>query len=99
MHDLSSKLFVFIMIGPSNLTVDALRQHDRRDDEDEDDTQMLDDAQSVGGRTALTAATFSTWATNWTECTNRTFGRVHRYWASNSALHKEVGTVRDIIVF
>ena len=44
-----------------------------------------DDNQSV-----LTHDTFQSWASNWSDCTNATFNRVHKYWKSNSALHKEV---------
>ena len=36
------------------------------------------------------AKTFQTWATNWTDCTNTTFSKVHRHWGSNNAMQKEV---------
>ncbi|ESO86543.1 hypothetical protein LOTGIDRAFT_128850 [Lottia gigantea] len=71
--------------GPSSLTVAALAKHNADDGDPE--TQSIvstEDARSV------TAKTFSTWATNWTDCTNATFSRVHRYWSSNSAMHKEI---------
>ena len=75
----------FSHIGPSSLTKDALAKHDAAlQDADGDIPMSESDAQTVS------AKTFSTWATNWTDCTNATFNRVHRYWASNSALHKEV---------
>jgi 2-polyprenyl-3-methyl-5-hydroxy-6-metoxy-1,4-benzoquinol methylase len=45
-----------------------------------------EDNQSIGTRD-----TFQSWASNWSDCTNATFNRVHKYWKSNSALHKEVG--------
>lgn len=45
-----------------------------------------------------TMGTFKTWATNWTDCTNATFSKVHRYWSSNSALHKEVTFFNDLQV-
>lgn len=69
------------------MTVEALAKHNEEvGDEEGDDVEMAQtDLQSVGART------FSTWASNWTECTNTTFSRVHRFWHSNSALHKEVG--------
>jgi hypothetical protein len=41
-------------------------------------------SESSGGNT------FRSWATNWSDCTNATFNKVHRYWKSNSSLHKEV---------
>ena len=34
--------------------------------------------------------TFRSWASNWSDCTNATFNKVHKYWRSNSALHKEI---------
>jgi ribosomal RNA-processing protein 12 len=37
-----------------------------------------------------TVDTFKSWASNWSNCTNATFNKVHKYWKSNSALHKEV---------
>ena len=73
--------------GSSGLTVEALAKHDAKEGDDED-VGMLD-AQSEG-RGTVGGRTMSTWASNWTDCTNATFGRVHRYWSSSSALHKEV---------
>ncbi|KAK6185603.1 hypothetical protein SNE40_007802 [Patella caerulea] len=71
--------------GPSNLTVAALAKHNEGETEiDGMSVVSTEDAKST------TAKTFSTWATNWTDCTNATFSRVHRYWASNSAMHKEI---------
>lgn len=67
--------------GDSGLTVDALAQHDQSQEELEVD-RVEPDRQTAG--------TFRTWATNWTECTNTTFSKVHRYWSSNSAFHKEL---------
>ena len=36
------------------------------------------------------ADSFRSWATNWSDCTNATFNKVHKYWRSNSAFHKEI---------
>jgi hypothetical protein len=47
-----------------------------------DSKSIISDADS--------ADTFRSWASNWSDCTNATFNKVHRYWRSNSALHKEV---------
>ena len=49
---------------------------------DNDNKSVISDADS--------ADTFKSWASNWSDCTNATFNKVHRYWRSNSALHKEV---------
>ncbi|XP_052226276.1 RRP12-like protein isoform X6 [Dreissena polymorpha] len=69
--------------GPSSLTVDALVKHDKAQGGDDVESMVTEsDRQTMG--------TFKTWATNWTDCTNATFSKVHRYWSSNSALHKEI---------
>ncbi|KAL4231185.1 pre-rRNA processing protein [Mactra antiquata] len=69
--------------GPSMLTMDALAEHDKSEAGNDVESMATDSDQQTMG-------TFKTWATNWTECTNTTFSKVHRYWASNSALHKEI---------
>lgn len=86
---LNSDIHYISYEGPSGLTVDAIAQHDAKHAEDEMvlGEDAFSDTQSAG---ATSAKTFKTWATNWTDCTNATFGKVHRYWSSNSALHKEV---------
>ncbi|CAG2206387.1 RRP12 [Mytilus edulis] len=77
--------------GTSGLTVDALAKHD--EDHFSKDTDSLQEGfekLSTSDKLSVGAKTFNTWATNYTECTNVTFNKVHRYWSSNSALHKEV---------
>ncbi|XP_041369339.1 RRP12-like protein [Gigantopelta aegis] len=74
--------FFHTIEGPSNLTVEALSQHNEAEEEKPEVVEM--DVQTTS------AKTFNTWATNWTDCTNATFSRVHRYWRSNSATHKEI---------
>lgn len=70
------------------MTVDALARHNK-DHDGEDAVSMATDTDQ------RTMGTFKTWATNWTECTNMTFSKVHRYWGSNSALHKEVYIIQQ----
>ncbi|XP_061180059.1 RRP12-like protein isoform X1 [Saccostrea echinata] len=72
--------------GESSLTVDALAKHDEEQADKDGDVSLRAESDIV----SAAGKTFNTWATNWTECTNTTFSRVHRYWASNSAFHKEV---------
>lgn len=68
---------------PSQLTEKALAQLDSMTNDDNfDNKSILSDAESID--------TFRSWASNWSDCTNATFNRVHRYWRSNSALHKEI---------
>jgi ribosomal RNA-processing protein 12 len=89
--------FIFLSLvwkipGESSLTVDALAKHDEQQIDQDGDVgfRAESDVVSAAGKT------FNTWATNWTECTNTTFNRVHRYWASNSAFHKEVNMLIHI---
>ncbi len=86
----SQNIISFSKIEQSGLTADALAKLDSKslskikiDDDDEDN-------QSIGTRD-----TFQSWASNWSDCTNATFNRVHKYWKSNSALHKEVGNYQQ----
>lgn len=78
--------FIKSCTGESSLTIDALAKHDERQIDKDGDVSFKAESDVV----SAAGKTFNTWATNWTECTNTTFGRVHRYWASNSAFHKEV---------
>lgn len=64
------------ILGPSQLTTSSLEKHDAQFSETKMD-QGFD------------AATFKTWATDITECTNTTFNKVHQNW-KNDAAHKEV---------
>ncbi len=76
--------------------MEALAAHDGAQEEDSDgDGSMADvrsDTQSIGGKTT------STWASNWTTCTNATFNKVHRYANSNSAVHKEVSELDECLL-
>ncbi|XP_048746321.2 RRP12-like protein isoform X2 [Ostrea edulis] len=72
--------------GESSLTVDALAKHDEQQIDDDGDVSFRAESDVI----SASGKTFNTWATHWTECTNTTFSRVHRYWASNSSFHKEV---------
>lgn len=65
------------------MTTKALAELDSRSNIiDNDSHSILNDNESVD--------TFKSWASNWSDCTNATFNKVHKYWRSNSALHKEV---------
>lgn len=69
---------------PSQLTEKALAELDSMSIKNDnfDNKSIISDADSID--------TFRSWASNWSDCTNATFNRVHRYWRSNSALHKEI---------
>lgn len=48
------------------------------------------ETKSIMSDNESNADTFKSWASNWSDCTNATFNKVHKYWQSNSALHKEI---------
>jgi ribosomal RNA-processing protein 12 len=56
------------------------------------------DSKSVVSETG-SENTFRSWASDWSACTNATFNKVHRYWRSNSALHKEVFLLDSIKIY
>ncbi|XP_077114405.1 RRP12-like protein [Ranitomeya variabilis] len=79
--------------GKSDLTVDALKLHNdlqsgsftvqKKPEEDmEEDADM-----------AVTEKSGATFLSGLSDCTNVTFGKVQRYWESNSAAHKEICAV------
>ncbi|XP_056384885.1 RRP12-like protein [Hyla sarda] len=79
--------------GKSDLTVDALKLHNdlqsgsfsvqkKPDEEVEEDEEM-----------AVTEKSGATFLSGLSDCTNVTFGKVQRYWESNSAAHKEICAV------
>ena len=86
-------MYVFLQLclsGQSNLTVEALAKHDATQ-LGHADRDIRADSQSIGSNDGKSFGTFNTFASNWTDCTNATFSRVHRHWGANAtAYHKEV---------
>ncbi|KAG9484706.1 RRP12-like protein isoform X2 [Eleutherodactylus coqui] len=79
--------------GKSDLTVDALKlhndlQHGSFSIQKKPDEDMEEDAEM-----AVTEKSGATFLSGLTDCTNVTFGKVQRYWESNSAAHKEICAV------
>ncbi|XP_075699158.1 RRP12-like protein [Rhinoderma darwinii] len=78
--------------GKSDLTVDALKLHNdlqsgslsvqKKPEEHLEDAEM-----------AATEKSGATYLSGLSDCTNVTFGKVQRYWESNSAAHKEICAV------
>eukprot|EP00095_Tigriopus_kingsejongensis_P002902 maker-scaffold336_size202805-snap-gene-0.23 protein:Tk02902 transcript:maker-scaffold336_size202805-snap-gene-0.23-mRNA-1 annotation:"rrp12-like protein" len=76
--------------GPSKLTAESLLKHQAlmgdvamdgsRRPEDDDDAESL----------ALTAKTFDTFASDWTQCSHRSFGRLMSRFNPNHPPHKEM---------
>ena len=80
---------VEINLEKSLLTTKALADLDARSEVKFTSNIVENDAKSIMSD-ADSADTFRSWASNWSDCTNATFNKVHKYWRSNSALHKEV---------
>ncbi|XP_064601005.1 RRP12-like protein [Liolophura sinensis] len=88
-RDAAKNRFFNEITGPSCLTEAALAKHNESQ-EDESGNKHMVDVLSETDKLSVTAKTMNSWASNWTECTNTSFGRVLRYCKSNSALHKEI---------
>lgn len=84
-------------VGPSNLTVDAVARHEAEHACDEHlGCCAENDAHSIGAHSA--AKTNCSWVSQWTDCTNITFGKVmQRFSLSNLAQHKEVCFVLHVL--
>ncbi|CAI9618581.1 unnamed protein product, partial [Staurois parvus] len=79
--------------GKSDLTVDAVKLHNdlqsgslsiqkRPEEQMEDEEEM-----------AITQKSGASFLSGLSDCTNVTFGKVQRFWESNSAAHKEICAV------
>ena len=65
------------------MTSQALAQLNAANNEHQFDSKsLISDNESVG--------TFESWASQWSDCTNATFNRIHNFWRSNSSMHKEI---------
>lgn len=77
--------------GSSNLTLDALSKHNAIQSwvsvpKLDETSQMDDDGESY----CSTYKTSDTFASDWTNCTNMSYGRFLNVFKSNSAIHKEM---------
>ena len=78
---------------PSKLTAESLLKHqtllgetpDSRKNVNNDDGDN-DDAMTLG----QTEKTFETFASDWTQCTNMSFGKLMRSFSTNNAHHREM---------
>jgi hypothetical protein len=76
---------------PSKLTVESLLKHQTLLGEDVDPQKSVngvdqDDAMTLG----QTEKTFETFASDWTQCTNMSFGKLMRSFSTNNAHHREM---------
>lgn len=94
-----SHCFWFSFLEKSDLTVDALKLHN--------ELQAGPLELSTGGRKdacmedepdeAVSERTSGTFLSGLSDCSNLTFRKVQRFWESNSAAHKEVGSTLMIV--
>ncbi|KAM4703390.1 RRP12-like protein [Rhinophrynus dorsalis] len=82
--------------GKSDLTVDALKLHNDLQSgtlsvqkKPEISQEHMEDEDEM----AITEKSGGTFLSGLSDCTNVTFGKVQRYWESNSAAHKEICAV------
>ena len=80
---------------PSKLTAESLLKHQTLLGEDVDSRSMSvgddnDDALTLG----QTEKTFETFASDWTQCTNMSFGKLMRSFSTKNAHHREMLVIR-----
>ena len=89
--------------GGLSLTEQALKKLDDHDVDDDDDAMMNGDNNNDDDVMSQTSsgATFKTWATGFTNCTNTSFNKVLLYSNGDSAMRKEIlavlAAVTDVI--
>ncbi|XP_063818418.1 RRP12-like protein [Pseudophryne corroboree] len=79
--------------GKSDLTVDALKLHNDLQSGSLSVHKKPDDNMEEEVEMATTQKSGGTFLSGLSDCTNLTFGKVQRYWESNSAAHKEICAV------
>lgn len=80
----------FLFPGKSDLTVDALKLHNDLQSGSFSIQKKPDEDLEEEAEMAVTEKSGATFLSGLSDCTNVTFGKVQRYWESNSAAHKEV---------
>ncbi|XP_053306254.1 RRP12-like protein isoform X2 [Spea bombifrons] len=82
--------------GKSDLTVDALKLHNDLQSGSLSLSNKAENTQEYmedGNEMAMTVKSGVSFLSGLSDCTNVTFGKVQRYWESNSAAHKEICAV------
>lgn len=79
--------------GKSDLTVDALKLHNDLQSGSFSIQKKPDEDLEAEAEMAVTEKSGATFLSGLSDCTNVTFGKVQRYWESNSAAHKEICAV------
>ncbi|XP_053548481.1 RRP12-like protein [Bombina bombina] len=82
--------------GKSDLTVDALKLHNDLQSGSlsiQKKPEISQDHMEDENEMAITEKSGASFLSGLSDCTNVTFGKVQRYWESNSAAHKEICAV------
>ncbi|KAM4033364.1 RRP12-like protein [Anomaloglossus baeobatrachus] len=79
--------------GKSDLTVDALKLHNDLQSGSFTVQKKPEEGMEEETEMAVTEKSGATFLSGLSDCTNVTFGKVQRYWESNSAAHKEICAV------
>ena len=77
---------------PSKLTAESLLKHQTLLGETPDTRKNVndDDADADAMTLGQTEKTFETFASDWTQCTNMSFGKLMRSFSTNNAHHREM---------
>ncbi|XP_034940350.1 RRP12-like protein [Chelonus insularis] len=86
-RDQARSRFFFQNSGSTGLTTDALKKHDALQGLDPTEKIEVEDDESM---TTGTFKTFGTFASNYSNCTNMSFGRFLTRFQSSSLIHKEM---------
>nr|CAH7732826.1 unnamed protein product [Callosobruchus chinensis] len=94
-RDLAKSRFFQENLGPSGLTLDALKKHDavqsyrsqKAESVKMDEDTEIDTASSACSQTFMSMKSF---ASEWSDCSNISFNRFLNVFRSDSALHKEM---------
>ncbi|CAG9862008.1 unnamed protein product [Phyllotreta striolata] len=91
-RDIAKSRFFQENLGPSNLTSDALKQHDAVQSfipKSRETSKMEEDTESSVG-TQSSYITMKSFASEWSDCSNMSYNRFLNVFRSDSALHKEM---------
>lgn len=87
---MSTQINILFTTGPSGLTTDALRKHDAISYFVPPSTSQTSQADDDEESEQQTYSTIKTFASNWSECSNASFGKLLRVFKPDSAMHKDM---------
>lgn len=86
-RDAAKSRFFQENLGSTGLTSEALRKHDAFTGSNE---VAMEEDKATESFFASTAKTFDTFASDWSNCSNKSFSRLVDHFRSDSAVHKEM---------